>query len=138
MTQQRGSTPDAGVRPVAHPSEPHAVGAELVDVSKAFGATQAHKQVQLHFGEVLALVGENGAGKSTCVKVLGGVHQQDAGTLVIQGQSMTLKDPMGSRRHGVAVVNQHPGLPKMRNLKLVAVQYGLEKADINAQKRNHW
>ena len=112
MTQQRSSFHGTAEGLASHQPARDTVGAALVDVSKAFGATQALAQVsfELRFGEVLALVGENGAGKSTCVKVLGGVHQQDTGTVVIQGESIRLKDPLDSRRHGVAVVNQHPGL----------------------------
>jgi rhamnose transport system ATP-binding protein len=89
-----------------------AAAAELAGVSKIFGHTVAVSNVsfQLFTGEVLALVGENGAGKSTCVKMLGGVYQPDAGTVRIAGEDVHFATALEAHRHGVAVVHQHPGL----------------------------
>jgi rhamnose transport system ATP-binding protein len=86
--------------------------AELVSVSKAFGPTQALSEVSLALrpGEVLALVGENGAGKSTCVKVLGGLYRPDSGQVRMGGREVTMHGPLDSQRLGIAVVNQQPGL----------------------------
>ena len=81
-------------------------------VSKVFGGHVALSDVTFDLvpGSVLALVGENGAGKSTCVKILGGVYQPDGGEVVVDGRPTTLHHPTDSSRHGIAVVHQHPGL----------------------------
>jgi ABC-type branched-subunit amino acid transport system ATPase component len=81
---------------------------QLVQVSKSFSPVRALHgvDVDLRSGEVLALVGENGAGKSTCVKLLGGVYRPDEGTVRIRGRSLELPGPAAARRLGIAVVHQ--------------------------------
>ena len=70
------------------------------EVSKSFGAVAAVQSVSfdLYGGEAHALVGENGAGKSTIVKMLAGVHRPDAGTLELDGVPIELTTP--GRRQG--------------------------------------
>jgi rhamnose transport system ATP-binding protein len=82
----------------------------LQHASKAFGAIHALEDVsiELHGGEVHALVGENGAGKSTLVKILGGVHLPDAGTLSIGGADVVLAGPAAARDAGIAIIYQEP------------------------------
>src|SRR6266436_5422429 len=82
----------------------------LEHASKAFGAIHALENVSidLHAGEVHALVGENGAGKSTLVKILGGVHLPDAGVLRIDGREVVLQGPAAARDAGVAIIYQEP------------------------------
>jgi ribose transport system ATP-binding protein len=60
----------------------------------------------LHRGEVLSLVGENGAGKSTLMKVLGGIHQPDAGEIRLDGRVVTLDGVAAAKRHGIALIHQ--------------------------------
>ncbi len=81
-------------------------------LSKFFGPTIAVSDVsfELHYGEVLALVGENGAGKSTCVKMLAGLYSPDAGTIHVGGEPVSFANALEAHEHGVAVVHQHPGL----------------------------
>jgi ABC-type sugar transport system ATPase subunit len=77
-------------------------------ISKAFGAVQALTDVRLevHAGEVVALLGDNGAGKSTLVKVLAGVHPPDSGTIEFGGREAVISTPTESRRLGIATVYQ--------------------------------
>jgi rhamnose transport system ATP-binding protein len=66
--------------------------------------------LSLHAGRVHALAGENGAGKSTLVKILGGIHQPDAGAILRNGTEITLNGVGEAQRRGIAVVHQHPAL----------------------------
>ncbi len=83
------------------------------DASKTFGAVQALQgvSIDLYGGEVHGLVGENGAGKSTLVKILGGVHPPDSGTLVdADGRALVLTGPADARDAGIAIIFQEPTL----------------------------
>jgi rhamnose transport system ATP-binding protein len=84
----------------------------LQHAAKAFGAVQAllDGSIELFPAEVHALVGENGAGKSTLVKILAGVYQPDAGTLLVDGEEVTLHGPAMARAAGIAVIYQEPAL----------------------------
>jgi rhamnose transport system ATP-binding protein len=86
--------------------------AALRGVSKSFGGTVAVDDVsfELKSGEVLALLGENGAGKSTCVKLLAGVYRPDRGHTFLEGSNVDLHSPLDAHRRGIAVMHQHPGL----------------------------
>src|SRR5579859_2253333 len=85
---------------------------ELVGIAKQFGAVQALRGVDLNLypGEVHALVGENGAGKSTLVKILAGIHRQDAGVVKVGGEVVELRSPTQAQALGIAVVYQEPML----------------------------
>lgn len=94
------------------------------DVHKKFGPTQALRGVSLdlHRGEVLALIGENGAGKSTLMKVLSGAIQPDLGTMTLGGEPYRPRNPLEARRAGVAMIYQElsiaPDLTVMENILL--------------------
>ncbi|MFD6950999.1 sugar ABC transporter ATP-binding protein [Nocardiopsis sp. TSRI0078] len=62
--------------------------------------------LELHPGELHALVGENGAGKSTLMKVLAGVHRADEGTIELEGERVSFEHPVQAQRAGVATVFQ--------------------------------
>src|SRR5271165_3237276 len=86
--------------------------AGLRRVSKRFGGTIALGNVSFNLtrGKVLALLGENGAGKSTCVKLLAGVYRPDIGDVLVEGASVEHWTPLEAQRRGIAVMHQHPGL----------------------------
>ena len=88
------------------------VPAALASATKRFGGVIAIRDVtfDLIAGEVLALLGENGAGKSTCVKLLAGVYQPDAGAVLIDRHPAENWSPLEASRRGIAVMHQHPGL----------------------------
>ncbi len=82
---------------------------ELRDVVKTFGGVTALNKVQFQLkkGEVHALMGENGAGKSTFIKVITGVHQPDSGVMLLEGESITLRSTADSAKLGIAAIYQH-------------------------------
>ncbi|GAA2823456.1 ATP-binding cassette domain-containing protein [Kitasatospora aburaviensis] len=92
----------------------------LREVSKRFGAVQALTDVDLdvHAGEVVALVGDNGAGKSTLVKTIAGVHPIDEGTISWEGREVRIARPQDAQTLGIATVYQDLAL--CDNLDVVA------------------
>ncbi|MET7616806.1 ATP-binding cassette domain-containing protein [Streptomyces sp. NPDC005408] len=80
----------------------------LRGVSKRFGAVQALTDVELevHSGEVVALVGDNGAGKSTLVKTIAGVHPIDEGVIEWEGSKVQINRPHDAQGLGIATVYQ--------------------------------
>jgi rhamnose transport system ATP-binding protein len=85
---------------------------EVHDVTKSFGAVAAVQGVSfpLFAGEAHALVGENGAGKSTIVKMLAGVYRADTGTLRVNGADVDFAGPADAKAAGIAVIYQEPTL----------------------------
>ncbi|MWL74021.1 ATP-binding cassette domain-containing protein, partial [Escherichia coli] len=64
----------------------------------------------LRRGEIMALLGENGAGKSTMMKVLTGIYQRDAGSLLWLGQETTFTGPKSSQEAGIGIIHQELNL----------------------------
>jgi ABC-type sugar transport system ATPase subunit len=85
---------------------------ELKNATKEFRGVAAFKNIdfELRPGELHAIVGENGAGKSTLTKVLAGVYQLTAGTMLFDGQPLVLKSPLEARHRGIAMVFQETNL----------------------------
>src|SRR6266850_3262770 len=85
---------------------------QLADVTKSFAAVQALRGVSFDLwpGEVHALVGENGAGKSALIKVISGAHQPDSGAIQINGRQVQGWSPAAAHRMGIAAIYQQPAL----------------------------
>lgn len=81
---------------------------QMQDIEKRFGGVHALRGVDFSIaaGECVALVGENGAGKSTLMKILGGVHQPDAGTVTIDGKPAHINSVADAIKHGIAFIHQ--------------------------------
>ena len=82
----------------------------LDHVSKRFGSTKALSGMSLALfpGEVHAIVGENGAGKSTMIKVMTGIHQPTEGRVLIESASATISGSQAARELGIAAIYQEP------------------------------
>ncbi|MDQ2803951.1 MAG: sugar ABC transporter ATP-binding protein [Pseudomonadota bacterium] len=85
---------------------------ELRGISKRFGPVEVLSDVDLSLypGRVHSLAGENGAGKSTIVKILAGIHHPDKGEILREGRPTTIEGAADAQRRGIAVVHQHPVL----------------------------
>ena len=81
---------------------------EMLDIEKQFPGVKAldHARLQLRPGTVHALMGENGAGKSTLMKCMFGIYKMDQGEIRIDGQPVTITDPMDALHKGIAMVHQ--------------------------------
>src|SRR5215203_1024424 len=84
----------------------------LDHVTKRFGGITAVNDVSFGIapGEIHAVVGENGAGKSTIMKMLAGVYRPDNGSLVLRGEPAVISDPLQARKLGVSIVFQELNL----------------------------
>src|SRR5262245_5814039 len=93
---------------------------ELDGVSKRFGPVQALDRVDfaVQGGEVVGLVGDNGAGKSTMVKTIAGIHSADSGSIKFEGRKVSIGRPQDATELGIATVYQDLAL--CDNLDVVA------------------
>ncbi len=82
---------------------------EVRGIVKRFPGVLANDQVDFDVkaGEIHALLGENGAGKSTLMKILYGLYQPDAGTILRNGRPITIRSPGDSMRYGIGMIHQH-------------------------------
>ena len=116
----------SGAVPTGSQGGPQADTAILraVGITKRFGAVAALRGIDMHLnrGEVLGLVGDNGTGKSTFVKVLCGFHRPDSGQLYLDGKQVNFHSVQDARAHGIEAVYQDlalvPQLPVYQNMFL--------------------
>ncbi|MTA25111.1 MAG: ATP-binding cassette domain-containing protein, partial [Actinobacteria bacterium] len=85
---------------------------QMKGVQKRFGGAIALRGTDLSIraGEIHALLGENGAGKSTMLKILAGVHVNDGGTITLGEKPFTTGSPEAAIAQGIAVIYQEPSL----------------------------
>jgi len=103
----------------------------MKDISKSFGHIKALSNVDLTLGyrEILGLVGDNAAGKSTLLKSLAGVHTVDDGDILIEGKKVEIKRPIDARKLGIETIYQDfmlaPNLDITKNIFLGRERTGL-------------
>lgn len=97
---------------------------EMSGITKAFSGNVVLNNVsfELKPGEIHALMGENGAGKSTMMKILTGIYERDAGSIKVNGEEVVFKSPKDAEKLGIAVIHQElnilPELTVTENLFL--------------------
>ena len=136
LSDKRGIPAGQAAKEMVHVSATPVLA--LRGVSKRFGAVQALTDVELevHAGEVVALVGDNGAGKSTLVKTIAGVHPIDEGVIEWEGKPVSINKPHDAQGLGVATVYQDLAL--CDNLDVVGNLYlGRELLHRGRHRRGH-
>ncbi len=85
---------------------------EMQNINKSFPGVKALSDVQLdlHRGEVLALIGENGAGKSTLMKILTGIYQKDEGSIIYDGKEIAPSNTKEAQELGINIIHQELNL----------------------------
>src|SRR5437762_5273190 len=84
----------------------------LHGISKSYGAVIAVQEVDLdlHAGEVLAVCGDNGAGKSSLIKVISGAEEPSSGSITLRGEPVSFQSPHDALARGVATIYQELAL----------------------------
>ena len=115
-----------------HPGSSEAAPAALLEVrelSRSYGPVRALLDVSMHIdtGEVVGLVGDNSAGKSTLVTIIAGADRPDGGALFVSGEEVDFHSPLDARERGIETVYQDlalaPDLPVWANLFLGREEY---------------
>ena len=101
---------------------------EVQNLSKSFGTVRSNQNISLNVkkGEILALLGENGSGKSTFVNMLAGIYTPESGTISINGEAQHFSSPQDAIAAGIGMVHQH--------FKLVEVMSALENITLGERK----
>ena len=90
----------------------------MKNISKSFGGVPAlvHASLEVYPAEVMALVGQNGAGKSTMIKILNGAYSRDSGTITFGGVQWTAGSPQQAQRSGISTIFQEINLIGYRSV----------------------
>ena len=85
------------------------IALELKNISKYFGSVIANKDVNLtvYRGEILAILGENGCGKTTLMNMIAGIYYPDHGTILIDGKEVVIRSPKDAFEHKIGMIHQH-------------------------------
>jgi ribose transport system ATP-binding protein len=88
------------------------IALSLKEISISFGSLTAVKNVSadFYYGEVVGLIGENGAGKSSLLKILAGIYKQDKGSIEMGGKKLNFRGPRDAFKSGIGVVHQEQSL----------------------------
>ena len=91
---------------------------EVKNITKKFGGLVAADNVSfgVHAGEVVGLLGDNGAGKSTVIKVISGVYHAEEGTIIFQGKDVKIDNPMDALALGIETIYQDLALAENLNV----------------------
>jgi ribose transport system ATP-binding protein len=118
----------AGIQSQAQPQAAGILGSntvlEISHISKSFPGVKALDDISFSLaeGEILGLVGENGAGKSTMVKIISGVYQPDEGEVIYRGECLSCKNSLEAAHAGIGMVHQElsllPNLTVAENIYL--------------------
>lgn len=82
---------------------------KMVGVTKTFGSVIANKDVNINIkkGEILAILGENGSGKTSLMNMLAGIYFPDDGKIFVNGEEAIIKSPMDAYKHKIGMIHQH-------------------------------
>ncbi|MBR5880734.1 MAG: ABC transporter ATP-binding protein [Clostridia bacterium] len=85
------------------------IALETRKVSKYFGKVAANVNVDLtvHRGEILAILGENGCGKTTLMNMIAGIYYPDSGSILVDGEEVVIRSPKDAFAHGIGMIHQH-------------------------------
>ena len=85
------------------------IALETRKVSKSFGKIAANVNVDLtvYRGEILAILGENGCGKTTLMNMIAGIYYPDSGSIFVDGEEVVIRSPKDAFAHGIGMIHQH-------------------------------
>ncbi len=85
------------------------IALETRKVSKYFGKVAANVDVDLDVrrGEILAILGENGCGKTTLMNMIAGIYYPDSGSILVDGEEVVIRSPKDAFAHGIGMIHQH-------------------------------
>ena len=85
------------------------IALQLQGVTKRFGGLTAndHIDMEIYRGEILAVLGENGCGKTTLMNMIAGIYYPDEGTLLMDGKEVIIRSPKDAFEHRIGMVHQH-------------------------------
>ncbi len=108
------------------------VALELKQVSKYFGSLAANKNVDLsvYRGEILAILGENGCGKTTLMNMIAGIYYPDHGSIYVDGEEAVIRSPKDAFRYGIGMIHQH--------FKLVDLFTAAENIVLGTKSEKHY
>ena len=91
---------------------------EMTNISKSFGGLRALQKIDITVptGAVVAIVGDNAAGKSTLMKILTGAYQSDSGNISFEGETVSIRTPGDSKKLGIEMIYQDLALCPNRNV----------------------